>query len=219
MTNEHELQGHKGFVTASKYREIIFAELNISARTPKDLTNLTAISQPNVSRTLMELRRDGLIECLNPRSIKTRYYNTTELGKQVFNILKNEPGIDKLLGKRLEERIEEALSKNGIGHIKSHKLETRLFDFIADFFIPGKNTVIITKFPKVDADIVYKIAYECAKLKKTYEGISIILFLHRNADQNWKFKEGLEKLKDDGDYSILYESDEGSLGRLIDGLK
>lgn len=216
MLNELELPKYKSFIASSKYREIIFFELNLSPRTPKDLSHLTSISQPNVSRALKELQKEKLIECLNPDSIKSRYYSITELGKQVFNTIKNEPGIDKLLGKKLEERIEDAFSQSGIKYNRNYILKTPIFDFVADFFIPNRNTIIRTKFIKAfDADIAYKIAYECAQLKKSYEGISIVLFLHRNLSQNVKFIEELEKLKNDGYYNILYEKDEESLRELI----
>jgi DNA-binding PadR family transcriptional regulator len=220
MLNELELPKYKSFIASSKYRELVFFELSSSPRTPKDLSHLTAISQPNISRALKELQKEKLIECLNPDSIKSRYYSTTVLGKQVFNIIKNEPGIDKLLGKKLEERIEDAFGQSEIEYNRNYKLKTSISDFVADFFIPSRNTIIRTKFDKAfDADIAYKIAYECSQLKKTYEGISIVLFLHRNLGQNVKFLEELEKLRNDGYYTILYENDEESLRGLMKSLK
>jgi DNA-binding HxlR family transcriptional regulator len=219
MINELELPKYKSFIISSRYREIIFFELNLGPRTPNDLSHLTAISQPNVSRSLKELQKENLIECLNPDSRKSRYYSITELGKQIFNIIKYDPGIDKLLGKKLEERIEDAFGQNGIEYNRNYKLKTPMFDFVADFFISSGNTIIRTKFIKAyDADIAYKIAYECAQLKKTYEGVSIVLFLHRNLSQNAKFIEELEKLRNDGCYDILYEDDEESLRKLIKSL-
>lgn len=176
-----------GFIASSKYRESIFLELNLNRRTPKELSELTNIAMPNVTRALKELETKGLVECINPDFKRGRMYGSTELGLQVFDIIEKQQRFRIFLGKRLENKIITILDKNRIIYYKYHELITPLLKIRVDFFLPKKNIVIFVHFLKDNiTERLYKLGFESSEIKKSYREISVVLFLGGN-------KRGFEK--------------------------
>lgn len=74
-----------GFVTASRYRRRIVSTLKMSPMTPKQISNEISISLSHVSTTLAALKKEAIVECINPQRKKGRVYRLTETGKWIAN--------------------------------------------------------------------------------------------------------------------------------------
>jgi DNA-binding MarR family transcriptional regulator len=74
------------FVGRGKTRIKILKTL-YNPRTPTEAANITGIHRSSVSRTILDLEKKGLVECLTPKEKRGRYYRTTKLGKEVIKIL------------------------------------------------------------------------------------------------------------------------------------
>lgn len=210
-----------GFIASSKYREKIFLELNLNESTPKELSELTDIALPNVTRALKELEERGLLECLNPDFKRGRLYAPTEMGKQIFKVIEEGSKIHNrlrnYLGGRMERKIEVTLSKNGIKYEKNHKFKATLISpIIVDFFIPGKykNIAIRAHFMKFpNTELIHRIGFESGEIKKNYTDISIVLFL----GGGMQFDERSIKLKEHGYVDEIFS--EGEEERLVEFIK
>ncbi|HEX7033526.1 MAG TPA: helix-turn-helix domain-containing protein [Nitrososphaera sp.] len=71
-----------GYVMASKNRRIVLSLLE-EPKTPTILAKAADINLANVSRTLTELERNGLVVCLTPKKRVGRIYSLTKKGKEV----------------------------------------------------------------------------------------------------------------------------------------
>ena len=56
-------------------------------KTPSEMSKLTEIRLNHISKSLKELKENGLVECLNEESRKGRLYKLTKLGVEVLNEL------------------------------------------------------------------------------------------------------------------------------------
>ncbi len=208
-----------GFIASSKYREKIFLELNLNKSTPKELSDLTDIALPNVTRALKELEDRGLVECLNPDFKRGRLYAPTEGGKQIFKTIEegSRIHISYYLGGRMFRKIEVALQKNGIKYEKKHKFKASLISpIIVDFFIPGKykNIAIIAHFMKVpNISLIQRLGFESGEIKKNCKDIIIVLFL----GGGMQFDERSIKLKEHGYVDEIFS--EGEEERLVEFIK
>jgi predicted transcriptional regulator len=72
-----------GYVLASKNRRTVLALLE-NPRVPTTLAKNSNLNLANVSRTLSELNRRGLVICLTPKKRVGRIYTTTKKGKDVL---------------------------------------------------------------------------------------------------------------------------------------
>jgi predicted transcriptional regulator len=72
-----------GYVLASKNRRAVLALLE-NPKVPTALAKSTNLNLANVSRTLSELNRRGLVTCLTPKKRVGRIYTTTKKGKEVL---------------------------------------------------------------------------------------------------------------------------------------
>lgn len=79
-----------GKVVASEYRQLVLHALSEHPRTPTQIADEISKHQSHVSKTLRELDRMGLVECLNPDAKKGRLYRLTEDGEQIYNRLSSE---------------------------------------------------------------------------------------------------------------------------------
>jgi DNA-binding PadR family transcriptional regulator len=77
------------FIKSSNYRRIILQILSSKISTPSEIAKQTNIRLNHVSTILAEMKKSGLIECLNESSKKRRLYALTDFGKQIINIEKN----------------------------------------------------------------------------------------------------------------------------------
>jgi predicted transcriptional regulator len=71
------------FVNRSSQRKKILSELNRTI-TPSQLAKTTGMYLTHVSRTLGELCKKGLVECLTPSERVEKYYRITKLGRDVL---------------------------------------------------------------------------------------------------------------------------------------
>lgn len=74
------------FIYRSKHRGVILKLLD-KPKTPTQLKEETKLHFNIVSRTLIELQKNGFVECLNPKQKMARFYRITEKGKKVLNEL------------------------------------------------------------------------------------------------------------------------------------
>lgn len=70
------------FINRSKNRKLILFKLT-KPITPTALAKELKIHRSVVSRALLDLQREGLVECLNPKSKKERYYRVTRKGEEI----------------------------------------------------------------------------------------------------------------------------------------
>jgi len=70
---------------SSKYRLKITRSLKVGIKTPSEISKLTDIRLNHISKSLKELKENGLVECLNEESRKGRIYKLTKLGVDVLN--------------------------------------------------------------------------------------------------------------------------------------
>lgn len=76
------------YVKKGKLRKKIVLELD-EPQTATELAKKLANHRSSVSRTLSDLSKKGLVECVNPEDDRERHYELTQLGKTVQNKLKN----------------------------------------------------------------------------------------------------------------------------------
>ena len=72
------------FVISSKYRKIVLENVR-NHKTPTDISKELKIQRSHVSRALIELCEEKLVECLTPNKRKGRLYKITNKG---LNLLK-----------------------------------------------------------------------------------------------------------------------------------
>ncbi len=72
---------------SSEYRLKITMSLKGGIKTPSEMSKLTEIRLNHISKSLKELKENGLVECLNEESRKGRLYRLTKLGVEVLNEL------------------------------------------------------------------------------------------------------------------------------------
>jgi DNA-binding MarR family transcriptional regulator len=75
--------GDYSYVLGGKFRRRVFMELR-RKRIPSDIASDIKASTTQVSRTLKQLERRGLVECLTPGSKKGKIYSLTEKGKELL---------------------------------------------------------------------------------------------------------------------------------------
>ncbi|MFW9882661.1 MAG: ArsR family transcriptional regulator [Candidatus Thorarchaeota archaeon] len=73
-----------GFVFSSKRRERILQGLKKKPLRPFEIARKLKYKAPNVSKTLFQLEKHNLIECITPNKCSWRLYAITDLGKQVL---------------------------------------------------------------------------------------------------------------------------------------
>ena len=72
------------FVTASTTRLEVMRCLAKLTQTPKDLSMALDIHISHISRALSELSKKGLVQCMNPKDKKWKYFALTEKGKSLL---------------------------------------------------------------------------------------------------------------------------------------
>lgn len=78
-----DLWNDVSFVVASKNRRAILLDLE-NPKTPTMVAKGTNLNVANVSRTLSELEKVGLVVCLTPKKKMGRIYSHTQKGKEVL---------------------------------------------------------------------------------------------------------------------------------------
>lgn len=72
-----------GFVFASRIRRNILLAISRKPMRPMELSRELRIKQQNISRCLIELEKERLVECLNSSSRAWRVYALTKKGKNM----------------------------------------------------------------------------------------------------------------------------------------
>jgi DNA-binding MarR family transcriptional regulator len=73
------------FVMSSKMRFRVLILLNKSHKTPSELKLEIGTQISNISKTLKELEKAGLIKCLTPERRKAKFYGITEDGIRILD--------------------------------------------------------------------------------------------------------------------------------------
>ncbi len=76
------------FILRAKNRRDIIKHLKEGSKNASDLVKLTGMYKSHVSRTLAELRREELIECLNPKDREYKFYRLTKKCENILPYLK-----------------------------------------------------------------------------------------------------------------------------------
>lgn len=207
-----------GFISSSRHRESIFLELNLNKRTPKELSGITNIAMPNITKVLKELVEGGFVECLNPDSKRGRLYAPTALGKQVFEVIDKEPRYRDFFTQKLKKNLEEALNRNGIEYNKDRLFKGLLGEISVDFFIPRKNIAVmirtkINMMGSFPSGFFPTFLFDCGEIKRNYRDVSIVLY----TDADMKFIETLKELDNIGHVNKIFI--EGEEERLIEFIK
>ena len=74
------------FIMRAKRRKSVLIALK-ETKIPKEIANECKISISNVSNTLPELVKKGLVMCKNPEDHYYKYYELTKKGRDVLKVL------------------------------------------------------------------------------------------------------------------------------------
>jgi len=74
------------FVVRGSVRKKVIKGL-LKPNTPTELAKDLGIARSAVSRTIQELEKAGLVECLTPDEKMSRYYRTTDVGRKVVDVI------------------------------------------------------------------------------------------------------------------------------------
>ena len=80
MQKDYELIS---FIQGSRRKAVLFC-IEKQPKIPKQIAEECKISISNVSNTLPELIKKGLIECKNPKSRVYKYYEITKKGRELL---------------------------------------------------------------------------------------------------------------------------------------
>lgn len=75
------------FFVRSKNRKIILENL-LTPKTPTQIKKEVNLHFNSVSRTIIELEKEGFIKCLNPDQKLARFYQIAEKGRKMLKSLK-----------------------------------------------------------------------------------------------------------------------------------
>ncbi len=67
-------QGLFGFVKRSKYRKVVLKSLLDGPKVQAEIMKVTGMYRSHVTRTLHQLERKGLVQCINPDNISGKIY-------------------------------------------------------------------------------------------------------------------------------------------------
>lgn len=73
-------------VTRGSVRRKVLKGL-LRPHTPTELAKIHGVARSAVSRSIKALEKVGLVECLTPDEKMERYYQTTETGKKIVEII------------------------------------------------------------------------------------------------------------------------------------
>ena len=71
------------FLVRSKFRIKILTSLK-HAKTPTQLAEVTDSSLPKISQTLNDLKKQSIVECMNPKQKTGRLYALTDKGLELL---------------------------------------------------------------------------------------------------------------------------------------
>lgn len=77
------------YITRGRTRLEVLENLG-KPMTPTQLAEKISNHRSTVSRTLLDLQKKGLINCITPNEKLGRYYEISKLGKKVMAVIQNE---------------------------------------------------------------------------------------------------------------------------------
>lgn len=75
-----------GFLVSSVRRLNVLKSLKDKPLRPFEIAKKIKYKAPNVSKTLFQLEKYKLVECITPNKSSWRVYSITSLGKEVLNV-------------------------------------------------------------------------------------------------------------------------------------
>jgi DNA-binding transcriptional ArsR family regulator len=75
------------FIVRSKNRLKLISIINDSFKLPSDITRQMGLRHSQVSVLLSDLKREGIVECLNEDERIGRLYKLTDKGKEAYNLI------------------------------------------------------------------------------------------------------------------------------------
>lgn len=72
-----------GLITSSEYRKKVLMQLEIP-KTPSLLSKILDINKAHISKALKELVERKMVECLNPKSNKGKFFKISNYGKEIL---------------------------------------------------------------------------------------------------------------------------------------
>lgn len=85
--DEKELFEILGYVKISPYRTNTLKSIGDELKMPSEIANDTNVKTSQVSSALADLRKKGLVVCVNEEVRKGRLYKCTDLGKEIIEKL------------------------------------------------------------------------------------------------------------------------------------
>lgn len=86
--NEEELLNTLGYVMASTYRLSVIEYIGNGVKIPSDIARKIGVRTNHISNVLSDLKKNGLVVCLNENAHKGRLYKNTELSLKILKYLK-----------------------------------------------------------------------------------------------------------------------------------
>ena len=88
MLTDDEKLSLAAYVIMSSYRERALITLHDNkVMTPTYIAENCKVRTNHISKTLGELKENGLVVCINEEAHKGRLYKLTELGEEIYQIL------------------------------------------------------------------------------------------------------------------------------------
>ena len=78
-----------GMVRASEFRKKVLTAMASKPLMPSEIGKAINKRTSHVSSTLSELKKLGLVKCLNPNAVRGRLYTPTRKGKEVIKKIKD----------------------------------------------------------------------------------------------------------------------------------
>jgi len=75
------------FVSRGKIRRKVLTNI-VKPTTPTQLSHIIKTHRSTTSRTILALEKKGLVKCITPDEKMGRYYQITETGKKILEIIK-----------------------------------------------------------------------------------------------------------------------------------
>lgn len=88
MENEERILELVGFVKISDYRTKVLKLIDNDMKMPSEIGKKLNIRTNHISTVLTDLKKQGLVICVNNNVRKGRLYKNTDLGKKVLEYLK-----------------------------------------------------------------------------------------------------------------------------------
>ena len=85
--DEKELYSRLGYVKISKYRTKTLKSLGDDVKMPSEIARENDVKTSQISAALSDLKKEGLVICINDNVRKGRLYKATEDGLKLIRIL------------------------------------------------------------------------------------------------------------------------------------